>query len=223
MGSGYRAQLANAMIRGCCRGQCFTGANVSWGCGLQSVIEKLGKYRSRRRWWRRWVKRSAVAIVLRERDGQTQVLMIKRAERVGDPWSGHMAFPGGRMDPGDRTGLRTAMRETHEEIGIQLEKAGSCIGRLSDIVSRPHSGRRPMVVTPYVFHLHTPVGIETNHEVAEALWVPMTYLQALENRQTMQFRRAGVSMDLPCYDFQGKRIWGMSLRMLDELMALIQA
>lgn len=193
----------------------------AWDWGLQSIIEKLGKYRSRRRWWRRWAKRSAVAMVLCERHGRTEVLMIKRAERVGDPWSGHMAFPGGRMDRPDRTGLRTAMRETEEEIGIQLDRAGSCIGRLSDIVSRPHSGRSPMVVTPYVFHLHTPVAIEANHEVAEAVWVPLAFLRDPQNRRSMSWRKRGVSLTLPCYDFDGRRIWGMSLGMLDELLAVI--
>ena len=85
----------------------------------------------KRRWWRRWVKRSAVALVLRERDDQLEVLMIKRAERDGDPWSGHMAFPGGRMDADDLTGIRTAYRETLEELNIDVEKAGHCIGPVS--------------------------------------------------------------------------------------------
>lgn len=187
---------------------------------LKSLTAALKAARPRRRWWRRWVKRSAVAMVLCEQRGQLEVLMIKRAEREGDPWSGHMAFPGGRMDPGDGTGIRTAQRETLEELGVDLEKAGHCIGRLSDLVSRPHSGRRPMVVSPYVFRLHTPVSIHPNYEVAEAVWVPLAFLLDRSNRERMEWRRGRLSLNLPCYFFGGRRIWGMSLAMLDELLGL---
>ena len=66
--------------------------------------------------------------------------MIKRAEREGDPWSGHMAFPGGRKDPGDRNGFACAVRETEEEVGLQLGDGDKCIGRLSEVnAMSPHS------------------------------------------------------------------------------------
>ena len=189
---------------------------------LGELVDALKSSRMKRRWWRRWVKRSAVALVLRERDDQLDVLMIKRAEREGDPWSGHMAFPGGRMDPDDITGIRTAYRETLEELNIDVEKAGHCIGRLSDLVSRPHSGRRPMVVSPYVFHLHTPVTPQPKHdEVAEALWVPLSFIADHRNRERMEWRRGRLALDLPCYFYGGRRIWGMSLAMLDELLGLV--
>jgi 8-oxo-dGTP pyrophosphatase MutT (NUDIX family) len=188
---------------------------------LQHIIERLDKFKPRQRWWRRWVKRSAVALIMRELNDHIEILMIKRADREGDPWSGHMAFPGGRMDRGDVTGLRTAMRETEEEIGIYLDKAGHCIGRLSDIVSRPHSGRQPMVITPYVFKLHTAVSIEANHEVAEAVWIPLSFLMDPKQRETMELRRGKLAMTLPCYNYGKRRIWGMSLKMLDELLSLV--
>jgi 8-oxo-dGTP pyrophosphatase MutT (NUDIX family) len=188
---------------------------------LQHIISRLEGFKPKQRWWRRWVKRSAVALILREQSGQIDVLMIKRADREGDPWSGHMAFPGGRMDRPDVTGLRTAMRETEEETGIILERAGYCIGRLSDIVSRPHSGRQPMVVTPYVFRLHIAVKIEPNHEVAEAVWVPLRFLMDGGNRESMTWGRGKLKITLPCYFYEKRRIWGMSLRMMDELLALI--
>ncbi|WP_235035142.1 NUDIX hydrolase [Zhongshania aliphaticivorans] len=196
-------------------------SKTSEAMALQHIIERLDKFKPRQRWWRRWVKRSAVALILRELNDHIEVLMIKRADREGDPWSGHMAFPGGRMDRDDVTGLRTAIRETEEETGIYLEKAGHCIGRLSDIVSRPHSGRRPMVVTPYVFKLHTAVSIQANHEVAEAVWIPLSFLMDPSQRDTMEWRRGKLAMTLPCYHFGKRRIWGMSLKMLDELLSLV--
>ncbi|MDF1693791.1 MAG: CoA pyrophosphatase [Zhongshania sp.] len=195
--------------------------NSDEALALQQIISRLDDFKPRQRWWRRWVKRSAVALILRELDDHIEVLMIKRADREGDPWSGHMAFPGGRMDRQDVTGLRTAIRETEEETGIYLDKAGHCIGRLSDIVSRPHSGRQPMVVTPYVFRLHTAVSIEANHEVAEAVWVPLRFLMDHGNRETMTWGRGKLQMNLPCYFYEKRRIWGMSLKMLDELLGLI--
>lgn len=188
---------------------------------LQAITTRVRGFRPRRRWWRRWVKRSAVALILRQSHGEIEVLMIQRAEREGDPWSGHMAFPGGRMDADDRTGLRTAMRETEEEIGIDIERAGNVVGRLSDLVSRPHSGRRPMVVSPYVFSLHIPVSIEANHEVADTIWVPLAFLADHTNRQSMEVQRGRLNFVLPCYHYRDKRIWGMSLRMLDELLELV--
>ncbi len=89
------------------------------------------------------MKRSAVAMVLKLIDGELHILMIKRAEREGDPWSGHMAFPGGRMDPGDANGFSVAVRETEEEVGLTLGSEDLCIGRLSEINARPQRGNRP--------------------------------------------------------------------------------
>ncbi len=186
---------------------------------IHALVQRLKQARPKRRWWRRWTSRSAVAMIIREHQGQLEVLMIKRAEREGDPWSGHMAFPGGRMDLEDRgNGRITAERETREEVGIDLEKAGHCIGRLSDIIARRHSLKRIMMVTPYVYRLHLPVSIEFNHEVAETVWLPLAFLCDYQNRDTMVWQKGAIKMTLPCYFFGGRRIWGLSLQMLDELV-----
>ncbi len=187
---------------------------------LAQLDDALSQFRPRKRWWRRWVKRSAVAIILRAGEDGAEVLMIKRAEREGDPWSGHMAFPGGRMETDDDHGRATAERETREEIGIELEAAGHCIGRLSDIVSRPHVGRRPMVVTPYVYRVQKLPVPRINHEVAEVVWVPLAFLGDRGNREQMQWKVRGVAIKLPCYFYEGRRIWGLSLAMLDEMLGL---
>ena len=161
-------------------------------------------------------------MILREVHGATEILMIKRAESEGDPWSGHMAFPGGRMESNDRHGLDVARRETVEEIGVDLGASDPCIGRLSDIMTHPGLKRRPMVVSPYVFKLEREVEFTPNYEVAEVVWVPMSFLMQKENRERMQWRRGRVNIPLPCYMYQGRRIWGLSLMMLDELLGLLK-
>ena len=168
------------------------------------------------------MKRSAVAMILQVREGELHILMIKRAEREGDPWSGHMAFPGGRMDPGDANGYAVARRETEEEVGLVLGPGDTCIGRLSDINARPHRGVLGMAVSPFVFNLQREVEFAPNHEVAEVVWVPMEFLLDTDNRRQMTWEFRGASIPMPCYFYEGRRIWGLSLMMLDELMDLVE-
>jgi 8-oxo-dGTP pyrophosphatase MutT (NUDIX family) len=189
---------------------------------LQLAEDRLSEHRPRRPLLRRFMKRSAVALVLQVREGELCVLMIKRAEREGDPWSGHMAFPGGRMDPEDSHAYATAVRETEEEVGLVLGSDDSCIGRLSDIVSRPRIGMAGMCVSPFVFRVDREVDFTPNYEVAEVLWVPLEFLLDTDNRSTMRWERGALSVTLPCYNFDGRVIWGMSLKMLDELLDLIE-
>ncbi|MFT5576172.1 MAG: 8-oxo-dGTP pyrophosphatase MutT (NUDIX family) [Bermanella sp.] len=190
---------------------------------LADIQQAFGRFRPRKRWWRRWVKRSAVALLVRDGKAGPEVLMIKRADREGDPWSGHMAFPGGRMETDDQHSRATAERETREEIGVDPEQVGHCIGRLSDILSRPHSGRRPMVITPYVYIVQVIPEPKPNHEVAEVIWVPLLYLADKANREQMVWERGRLKLHLPCYLYKDRRIWGLSLVMLDELIGLFGA
>ena len=186
---------------------------------LAIAIERFQHMSSRRKWWRRWARKAAVALVLREgRDG-VEALMIERSQRPGDPWSGHMAFPGGMVDPGDRNSLAAAQRETLEEIGLDLNVHGRLIGRLSDVASQGHRRYRPMAIVPYVFELKALPSLQLNHEVASVVWVPLRFLRDPANRQHMQWRR----LRLPCYFWQGRRIWGLSLMMLDELLEHLAA
>ena len=86
--------------------------------------ELLIRYKAKKKLSRYWSKRSAVAIVLdKHASTDASILMIKRAEHKGDPWSGHMAFPGGRCEAFDKNGLATAKREMHEEVGFDIDDA----------------------------------------------------------------------------------------------------
>ena len=189
---------------------------------LEIAMQRLPQHRPARLWLRTLMKRAAVALILEVREGELGVLMIRRADREGDPWSGQMAFPGGRMEPEDRNGLATARRETEEEIGLRLGVAEPCLGRLSDLRATPRLlPRRSLVVSPYVFHLQRSVNFHPNYEVQEVLWVPLEFLLDEANRSEMVWERAGVGVRLPCYHYHGRRIWGLSLRMLDELLDLV--
>lgn len=168
------------------------------------------------------MRRAAVAAILRGQGGLSELLLIQRAEREGDPWSGHMAFPGGRHDPEDQHTFDTAVRETQEEIGLDLSNTARCVGRLSHTVASA-GGRvkNPLVVSPFVFVLEQIPLLSPNEEVQSVVWVPMRYLLDDTNRSTMPYRFKGMSITLPCYRYEGRTIWGLTLRMIDELLGLL--
>jgi 8-oxo-dGTP pyrophosphatase MutT (NUDIX family) len=187
---------------------------------LEEARLRLQGWRARRKWWRALARKSAVAIPLREGADGLEILMIERAHREGDRWSGHMAFPGGMLHVLDRNSLAGAVRETHEEIGIDLGNRGVLLARLSDIGSPSHVGhRRPLVISPYVFGVRDEVEPALNHEVASVVWVPLTFLADYRNRDEMEWRHGRHSRRLSFYMYADKRIWGLSLRMIDELLA----
>lgn len=188
---------------------------------LLQIEHTLANHDARKNRLRRLLNRAAVAVILREVGGETEVLMIRRAERKGDPWSGHMAFPGGRMEGSDRHGLDVACRETGEEIGLRLVESDRCIGRLSEIMTHFQLRRRATVISPYVFRLEREVEYTLNHEVSEVIWVPLGFLMDRGNRQRIRWDRIGIEIPMSCYMYKGRRIWGLSLRMLDELLELL--
>jgi 8-oxo-dGTP pyrophosphatase MutT (NUDIX family) len=189
---------------------------------IHVVTRLVSAHQPRRKLLRRVFARCAVGLYLRGRGAPgVEVLMIRRAERSGDPWSGHMAFPGGRKDPADRNTLATALRETREEIGLDASTHARLLGRLSDIATHPRLRGGPMIITPYVFHLRTETELVPNHEVAETVWVPLGFLAERGNREKMRWAPNGVPLELPCYQFGGRRIWGLSLMMLDELLGVL--
>ena len=109
-------------------------------------------------------RQAAVAVVLREGRDEADMLFIKRAVKAGDPWSGHMAFPGGHRDPRDATLRDAAIRETAEEIGLDIS-AAAVLGELPR--QRPMSVRRNMLVAPFVFEIAGDPSFRLNHEVRQ--------------------------------------------------------
>lgn len=173
------------------------------------------------------LRHAAVAAVLREGGEGAEVLLIRRVEREGDPWSGHMALPGGRHDPGDATLLETAKRETLEEVGVDLS-AAELLGRLEELVT-PAPPRMPrMRVSPFVFLAPHPVAPRLQaSEVAEALWAPLGPLYRGELDTTFPWSlRApdGTKLDLklPAWDVRGRIVWGLTHRMISSLFERVR-
>lgn len=162
--------------------------------------------------------RAAVAIVKRHDPifGE-QILLMKRAERSGDPWSGDMAFPGGKSSIEDKNVYQTALRELYEEVGLPATALQDA-GRISDQLTKTHSGKRPMVVSPFVFELLEDVNLSLNHEATETLWVPVSHFKLSSNRESMDWTVRGLTIRIPCYWYKNRRIWGLTLRMIDDLI-----
>jgi 8-oxo-dGTP pyrophosphatase MutT (NUDIX family) len=120
-------------------------------------------------------RQAAVSIVLSGGGAAPELLFIERARRSGDPWSGHMAFPGGRVESTDRSARHAAERETWEEVGFSLE-AADYLGRIDDLQGHAAAAARDMVISAHVYQLREPVEIVPNHEVEEAFWFPLAAL-----------------------------------------------
>ena len=163
-------------------------------------------------------RRAAVAVILAPgEDGRARLLYIRRSEQEGDPWSGHMAFPGGRVDPGDADPRAAAVRETWEEVGLDLSGA-RWLGRLDERVTPRRAGPARLVITPHVFALDALPALRTNGEVAATHWFALDRLLAGEGRGTRTWRWRGVPVVLPAVRLDGTEIWGLTLRITDELL-----
>ncbi|MHB1327336.1 MAG: NUDIX hydrolase [Gemmatimonadales bacterium] len=162
--------------------------------------------------------RAAVAIVLAP--NPDAVLLIRRAERVGDRWSGQMAFPGGRWAPEDPDLLTTARRETSEEVGLDLTDA-RLLGQFDDSAPRSPS-LPPVVVTPYLFAVDHRRPLYPNVEVAEAGWVPFDELLRSEIYRPFEYRAEGTKYLFPGYHLPIGVVWGMTERILTPILSLLR-
>lgn len=168
--------------------------------------------------------RAAVALIVRERGPESEILFIRRAEHPLDPWSGHMAFPGGRADLEDAGDLLvTAVRETAEEIGVDLRADGEVLGHLSDIPAIARGKLVGMVIRPYVVALRGEPAITPNHEVAEVLWAPLSALLRGELATTYPYLHEGKQLALPAHRIGERVVWGLTHQMVEALLDLVRA
>jgi 8-oxo-dGTP pyrophosphatase MutT (NUDIX family) len=165
---------------------------------------------------------AAVALLLRPAGDSAEILFIKRAERAGDPWSGHLAFPGGRAEESDASLLDVAMREASEEVGIDARRGGRVLGRLPTL--RPLSARIPSVtVTPFVA-VAPPGAVPRSQpeEVAETFWMPLATLTQTGRSETVRWDVGHGTHELPAYPSSYGPIWGITERILSQFLALAE-
>ena len=165
---------------------------------------------------------AAVALLLRP-GSDLDVLLIRRARHEKDPWSGHVALPGGRRDPDDADLSVTARRETREEVGLDLDRIGVLLGGLPAVA--PASRRLPSLsVTPWVF------AVEPGHEltlspgeVDAAVWVPLDALRDERAAGEMLIEIEGGSHRFPSLTYEDYVVWGLTLRVLHNFLAIVRA
>ncbi|MEA2605124.1 MAG: hypothetical protein QOF89_6116 [Acidobacteriota bacterium] len=157
---------------------------------------------------------AAVALVLAGAGTDLSLCAIRRAEHPLDPWSGHMALPGGRSSSEDPSPRAVAERETFEEVGIALGDP-HWIGPLSDVLVRLGGGDRQMILSSSVYYLGEELAPFTvSDEVAEAFWIPLSHLWDPRNAGHMEWERSGARLLYPAIRFRGHSIWGLTFRVL---------
>jgi 8-oxo-dGTP pyrophosphatase MutT (NUDIX family) len=164
---------------------------------------------------------AAVAIVLSRGSGaptdEGEILLVRRATYPGDPWSGHIALPGGRHEPGDASLEATARRETFEETGIDLAQA-SCIAALPPLT--PRSVRLPaLVIHPFVFAYAGDRHVTLSPELVEAWWHPVAELRRDEAWEMLEVRAGDAMRTVRGYRWREHVIWGITERILAEFFA----
>ncbi|MGH7665279.1 MAG: NUDIX hydrolase [Gemmatimonadaceae bacterium] len=166
-------------------------------------------------------RRAAVAVILRAAqgpEGDLELLMIKRSECDGDPWSGHVALPGGREEPGDRDLEATALRETWEETGVDIRANGRVLGALDDLGPRSQT-LPPLTVRPFVAIVASDVILAESPEVAEAFWVPLAELKRPAQWVEATVFVRGEDRIVASFRHGAHTVWGMTERILRELLA----
>ena len=164
---------------------------------------------------------ASVALVLHpnpEVRDEIELLFIRRARKEGDPWSGHMAFPGGRNEISDTDLLHTAQRETFEEVGIDLSVHGELLASLDDVVSPVRTDGSSLAIRPYVFLCMDKLSLKPNHEVARCYWFSLKDLMDPSLRETFPYRWKDQDVRLPVIRIDDADIWGISLRMLESFL-----
>jgi 8-oxo-dGTP pyrophosphatase MutT (NUDIX family) len=165
---------------------------------------------------------AAVAIVLRDGEEGAELVMIRRAHREGDPWSGHMALPGGRQDPTDSDLFTTAARETFEEVGIDLRRHGELLGHLDELRAIGRGRPLDLIITPFVCAVDAPVTLAPNErEVQHAFWLPLAALRRRETLGSFRHEVNGQPMEHQAFIYEAHTIWGITYRILTRLLEVV--
>ncbi len=162
--------------------------------------------------------RAAVALILSESpEGGLDLLFIERAQAREDPWSGQMAFPGGRSAPEDVDSQATAEREVHEELGIRLSDP---IGQLDDTTGGQTLGR-VVIVAAHVYALASRPELTPNHEVNSTVWIPLRWMLQPESAIRYRFEHGSYQGNFPAFRHGDHSVWGLTYRMVERFFEVL--
>jgi 8-oxo-dGTP pyrophosphatase MutT (NUDIX family) len=160
---------------------------------------------------------AAVLVLLLEEKPGLHVLFTQRTRGVPHH-KGQVSFPGGAVDDADSSWEETALRETHEEIGLPMEKV-EILGRIDD--ARTLSSN--FVVHPFVGRMVRPFTYRLNpQEVERIITVPLQVFHpenTAARRSVVQWE--GVTYETPAYEYKNHVIWGATARIIDNLLGII--
>jgi len=159
---------------------------------------------------------AAVMLLLREGSRGLEVLLGERTKREGDPWSGQIGLPGGRHHPEDGTLLRTALRETREEVGVDLEGRAEILGHMAP---RAPGNKPQMLVVPFVALAPEPIEPRPGPEMTSTFWCVLQDLPATQGKTTVVTILG--ELTVPSFTFEGRLIWGFTYRILEELLVFV--
>lgn len=165
------------------------------------------------------MREAAVAVIVRD-VADPELLLIKRAERAGDPWSGHIAFPGGTRSPADADLLATAYRESLEETGIPLGQVGRLLGAL-DVVAPSTPRLPPIRIAPFVVAVpHATQATPDRLEVVDTFWVPFSHLRDERNAREFLLEIESTRRSFPSVQWNDHVIWGLTHRILTQFLEI---
>lgn len=166
-------------------------------------------------------RRAAVAALVREGGLGPEVLLMLRARHHSDRWSGQVSFPGGREEEHDPDLWATAIRETAEEVGVDLARSARPLGQLDAIRARNRAGVTRMSVWPFVFAATEPIEARTSAEAASVFWLPLSLAASGELDDVYHYKIGPMRLALPCWRYQGQVVWGMTYKMLESFLELL--
>ena len=190
--------------------------------GLERIVDAIALHEPVRYQPHANTREAAVAMILRATPAAIDALFILRATKDGDPWSGHMAFPGGHREESDGHLRETAIRETREEIDLDLGRHARFIGEIDAVRANPRGRDLDMIVTPFVFLLENhDASMDPNYEVADILWGSLNDMYTGDAITTGSFEVQGEHHRYPGYGVEDQIVWGLTYRMLDQFFGMM--
>ena len=165
--------------------------------------------------------RASVALILCPEPSDVELLIIRRAIRDGDPWSGHMGLPGGHRHAEDSSDRQTALREAREEVGVDLESSAEFIGSLDDVRAAAGGRQIKLIVSPFVYLVGASPSLKPNAEVADIFWISLSRIADGSQFRCCEIEFNGYNKVLPGWNIEGRIVWGLTYRIVSDLLHLV--